>query len=99
VVKKNAVLLGLENCSQIICADAKKLPQNDKFFDLIFVDPPYAEDYLVIIKNLIEKGWISQKSLVVVESQTGKEELSFDGLQLLESRVYGSTSFWFFSKK
>jgi len=96
VVKKNSVLLEVENSCEILCADAKKLSQNNKQFDLVFVDPPYAEDYLVIVKNLVEKGWIGEKSLVVVESQTTKEELGFDGLQLVESRVYGATSFWFF---
>lgn len=99
VVKKNAALLGVENFCEILGADAKKLSQNNKQFDLVFVDPPYADDYLVIVKNLIEKGWICEKSLVVVESQTTKDKLNFDELQLLESRVYGSTSFWFFSKK
>ena len=96
VVKKNSVLLGVENSCEILSLDAKKLSENKKSFDLVFVDPPYAEDYKEIVKNLLTKNWINEKSLVVIESQTTKEDLNFDGLKLLDSRSYGSTSFWFF---
>ncbi len=96
VVKKNSVLLGVENSCEILSLDAKKLSENKKSFDLVFIDPPYAEDYFEIVKNLLTKNWINEKSLVVIESQTAKEDLQFDGLELLDSRRYGSTSFWFF---
>lgn len=96
VVRKNSELLAVEKSCEILCLDAKKLPENKTEFDLVFVDPPYAEDYEEIVKNLLQKNWISQKTLVVIESQTAKEDLNFEGLKLLESRRYGSSSFWFF---
>ncbi len=96
VVKKNAELLGVTKFCEILCLDAKKLPENKKYFELVFIDPPYAEDYAEILRNLRYKGWISDGSLVVVESQTVKEKLQFDGLELLDFRTYGATSFWFF---
>ena len=36
---------------------AKKLPKNERFFDLIFIDPPYKQSCLEIIENLLEKNY------------------------------------------
>lgn len=97
VVKKNAALFRVENSCEILRLDAKKLPENKKQFDLVFVDPPYSEDYSLILKNLLEKNWISEKSLVVIESNGClAPEVPGTYLRLTESRHYGVTSFWFF---
>ncbi len=96
VVKKNAAALRVENDCDILCADAKKLPQNNKFFDLVFIDPPYAEDYFLIVENLTENGWIKTGSLIVVEMQTSKDLINFPKLKLLEIRQYGNTNFCFY---
>lgn len=98
LVKKNAELLKVESDSEIICADARNLLANKNEFDLIFLDPPYSEDSLPIIKNLLEKNFIHEKTLLVVEMKSGKEPKSFSPLTLLETRKYGSTSFNFLRK-
>lgn len=98
IVKKNSALLGAEKSVEIICADAKKLSENKKLFDLIFVDPPYAEDYLAIMTSLLENGWIKKSSLLVVEFQTSSELKNFalPNFNLLDLRSYGKTTFAFF---
>jgi 16S rRNA (guanine966-N2)-methyltransferase len=98
LAKKNSVLLKVENDVEILSADAKRLPRNEKFFDLVFIDPPYAEDYAAIVKNLLEKNWIQKNSLVVVEFKTADEaeKFVFENLKLLDLRRYGKTSFGFF---
>ncbi len=100
LVKKNSELLKVENQVRILCLDAKKLPQNEKFFDLVFIDPPYAEDYLAIMSSLFEKGWVNKTSLIVVEFQTGLEPKTFalENFKLLDLRSYGKTSFAFFGQ-
>ena len=98
LAKKNAALLGVENQVEILWSDAKKLPANKKSFDLIFIDPPYAEDYISIVKSLIEKGWITKKSLIVIEAKA-RGETVFEGLKLLEKRKTGSTSFSFYASE
>ena len=95
LTKKNSELLKVENEIEIFCADVKNLPKNEKFFDLIFIDPPYAEDYPTIIKNLLEKNWIQKKSLVAVEFKTSMEDFVSPPLQVLDLRHYGKTSFVF----
>lgn len=97
LVKKNSVLLGVENAVKILCLDAKKLPKNDKIFDLIFIDPPYAEDYFTIMTSLAENGWLAEKSLIVVEFQTDLPLAPLENFHLLDQRKYGKTSFAFFS--
>lgn len=96
LAKKNSELLKVENEVKIFFADVKNLPKTEKFFDLIFIDPPYAEDYSAIIKNLLEKNWIQKKSLVVVEFKTSMEDFVSPPLQVLDLRHYGKTSFAFF---
>jgi len=94
LAQKNSEILKVENEIEILCLDAKKLPKNDKNFDLIFIDPPYEDSYLEIIKNLLGKNWIKKSSLVVVEFETN-ELKNFENLKLLELRKYGKTSFAF----
>jgi 16S rRNA (guanine966-N2)-methyltransferase len=77
LVKKNCEILQTENCVKILQADVKKiakfLPKNEEFFDLVFIDPPYEEDYELIIQNLLEKCWIKQNSLIVVEFKANSQ--------------------------
>ncbi|MDX2082718.1 MAG: 16S rRNA (guanine(966)-N(2))-methyltransferase RsmD [Rickettsiales bacterium] len=108
LVKKNAALLQVENEIKIFCADVKNLPQkpnaifrqaqdNNEFFDLIFIDPPYAEDYKTIIENLLQKNWLKKDSLIVIEFQTNSRLKNFllNDFTMLDSRSYGKTSFVF----
>ncbi len=103
LVKKNSQILKVENDIKIICADVKNadknLPKNEIFFDLVFIDPPYAEDYQVIITSLAENGWIKKSSLIVVEFQTINEPKSFSlsNFILLDLRHYKKTAFAFFT--
>lgn len=94
LVRKNSAILGVENEVEIICADAKKLAQNQNIFDLIFIDPPYSEDCAPIVQNLLDKNWISEKTLVIVETK----ESSAMPISVLETRSYGSTNFIFLKK-
>ncbi len=99
VVRKNSVELKVEKDVKVICADAKKLPKNEKFFNLIFIDPPYKEDYLAIMASIIENGWAKKSSLIVVEFQTSNElkNFVFPNFKLLDLRSYSKTTFGFFT--
>ena len=96
LAKKNFELLKIESGVEFLRADVKNLPQNQKDFDLIFIDPPYAEDYPAIIKNLLEKNWIKKSSLIVVEFKTTSEpKFILENFEVLDARRYGKTSFVF----
>lgn len=97
LVAKNSKALGVENCIKIICLDAKNLPKNNEVFDLIFIDPPYSEDYPAIMASLLESGFVGEKTLIVVEfsSNMELENVFADKIKFLDLRSYGKTSFWF----
>jgi len=94
LVKKNSAILNLGNEAEIICADAKNLSLNQKIFDLIFIDPPYSQDCAPIVQNLLDKNWIAEKTLVIVETK----ESSAMPISVLEIRNYGATKFIFLKK-
>ena len=96
-MKKNSELLKVENDCEVICADARNLLENKKEFDLIFLDPPYSEESLPIIKNLFEKNFIHEKTLLVVEMKSGKELFSLllghIGIQVITFRKKSDFSY------
>ncbi len=98
IAKKNSQILQVEESCQFLLSDAKiGLNKTLEKFDLVFIDPPYNENYLEIITNLKEKEWITPESLIVIEFKTFKEKQLKDCgfLQQLELRKYGGTSFLF----
>lgn len=98
LAKKNSELLKVEQQCQFLLCDAKTdLPQSPKKFDLIFIDPPYAEDYKAIINNLVEKKWITKTSLVAIEFNSANQLKDFgvENFTTLDIRKYGKTSFAF----
>lgn len=98
LAKKNAKILGVENSVQFICADAKNLtPIKDKNFDLIFIDPPYAENYQDILQSLIKSDIITENSLIIIESdsQNNLQNIFCEKIKLLDSRKYAKTTFYF----
>jgi len=59
-------------------------------FDLIFADPPYKEDYLAKISEMIsERGLLSEKGLLVYESEGEPKEST--ALVAVDKRSYGRT--------
>ncbi len=98
LLKQNIALLKVESECEVICADAKNLTRAKKVFDLVFLDPPYDQDSLPMIQNLLEKDFISENTLLVVETKSEKETQNFSPLNLLETRKYGSTTFNFLRK-
>lgn len=98
LAKKNAELLKIGNEAKILKFDARKLPKNSEIFDVVFVDPPYEDDYLKIIESLINQDFIAEKTLVIIEFKTRSDITQIQNhLKLLELRSYGQTSFGFFT--
>lgn len=95
LLKQNIAILGVEAKTKVFHADARKLPHNQSLFGLVFIDPPYDADAISIMKGCIDKGWIQEKSLVVLEHKYFPHDLKIEGLKLLDQRHYGRTSFSF----
>lgn len=94
IAKENAKILNVEDQVKFSLADAANLSQAKEKFDLVYIDPPYADNASDIIKNLVEKNWIDENSLVIIESSDSN--YGENSLALLDQRKYGRTYFSFF---
>lgn len=67
LAKNNSHHLQISEKFAFISNYAEKLPYNQNYFDLIFLDPPYKSDYLCLVKNLITNNWWQKKSILIIE--------------------------------
>ena len=70
---------------------------------MIFLDPPYDENYQEIIENLLTKKYLKPQTLMVVEFETKKfkkfEDFFIKNFEILDQRIYGISLFGFFKIK
>ena len=67
-------------------------------FDVIFIDPPYREEYGErALKMIAERGLLSENGVIVYERDVPFTE-EIDGLERTDERKYGRTIFTFFKK-
>jgi 16S rRNA (guanine966-N2)-methyltransferase len=68
-------------------------------YDVVFLDPPYllsTEQVLEDLTALVERGWLAEGAVVVVERATRSGELPWPvGLVAARSRRYGETTLWY----
>lgn len=78
IVRQNAKKTKLEELCRVYCGDYKNyLKSAQGSFDIIFIDPPYAErEVPKALSALIEHGRLKKTSIIVCESA---EEDIFDG--------------------
>lgn len=83
--------LGLEG--QVYCADVmKRIPVMEERFDLIFIDPPYAEHPgKKLLDELVDKNIIDEEGIIVVESDKYLKMGLQGCLILINEKYYGDT--------
>ena len=75
----------------------KFLENTEEKFDLIFADPPYAEENLERISDLIfNRSLLNENGILIIE-HGGKIDLSAK-VHFSEKRNYGNVNFSFFNK-
>jgi 16S rRNA (guanine(966)-N(2))-methyltransferase RsmD len=92
--------LGLEegDSLRVLAVEARRaitrLSQEDAAgFDLVFMDPPYAEvDRAGTLETLVSSAILADQSMVVVEAPRGHPVPPVAGLRVLEERRYGDTT-------
>ena len=90
ILKKNIILCKANNSCEIKREDVTKIKKNnEKAFDLIFLDPPYGtgigEQALL---RLLQEGWISEDAIIVFENN---KKVDLERFKTLDSRKYGKT--------
>ena len=103
ILRKNIELLKVENQIKILAENVKNLNSLNEDFNLIFLDPPYDENYQEIVENLLEKKYLKPQTLLVVEFEAKKfqkfEEFFIKNFEILDKRIYGISLFGFFKIK
>ncbi len=77
----------------------KKLPrETHQGFDLIFADPPYAQNISFSVLEFINNSSLLKKNglLILEENHTVELPSSLATLELIDRRVYGETAFCFY---
>ena len=103
ILRKNIELLKVENYIKILAENVKNLNSLNEDFDLIFLDPPYDENYQEIVENLLTKKYLKSQTLMVVEFEAKKfkkfEDFFINNFEILDQRIYGISLFGFFKIK
>ena len=96
VIPINLSACGFENRGTLIrgeSAQALKILEKDKPFDLIFLDPPYDRDLLPeLLRTLANRRFLTANGVLCAE--TGKNDNlpdTFDPLVRVDERAYGIT--------
>ena len=93
--RENVEALGLTGATRIWRRDATDLgpigPSAGGPFNLVFLDPPYRKEMIPkALQSLKDGGWLTEKALLVAESDVS-ESFETPGFMLLDERDYGET--------
>ena len=68
----------------------------DTTYDVVYVDPPYAEGVDDVLVLLVDNGWLAETAVVVVERATRDAAPEWpEGLVADRSRRYGDSTLWY----
>lgn len=107
IAKKNAQNFDLKNAVFFAEIDVKNSKILTKFlekqndFNAIFIDPPYQENYEIILDNIknCATGFL-ENALIIVEFSSGNKISNYfiDNFEIVEIKKYGKISFAFLAK-
>lgn len=101
LVKENVKRAGMEKCSRVMQSDyASFLKSTKETFDIIFLDPPYAEKFLENALNIISEIDILRDGGIIICEKTVEKPLNLEypGLIFRKEYRYGKTSLVLFRK-
>lgn len=65
-------------------------------YDLVFIDPPFRQDLVTQVAELLNMGWLAKQALVYVEMETGSNQELPNNWHLLKEKVAGQVSYRLF---
>ncbi len=103
-IRENIEALGLTGQTRLFRRDAKDLgpiPANvGAPFDLVFMDPPYADTETdIVVDSVLSGGWAHKETLFVIERGTKELPLEKSALQLTDQRRYGDSHLFFYQSE
>ena len=94
IIKENLKRSKLDNAAKVVCSDyVKFLKTNHEKFDIILLDPPYAEVFLeTSLKIITEIDILQSGGIIVTERPLGKTlSCEFSGFTRSKDYKYGNT--------
>lgn len=97
-IARTLKLLGRTADATVLTHDARALPLAAVSYDVLYLDPPYADAlHVPILKQLLQANWVQNSSLIVAEAQ-GNDSLlpaylrdSQSRYDVVASHKYGKT--------
>ena len=94
ILKKNIKILNCEDKSILIEIDAFKieniLKKLNKKFDLIFIDPPFKEEKInILLEILLNLKILKTNGIIIIHRNKKINEVITDKLNIIETRDYG----------
>ena len=93
ILKKNIFNLNCEENSEIYntnCFDiVEKFSNEEKNFDLVFLDPPFKEKKINILIETIKKKLLKKNGLIILHRHKKDEIELTENLEIIELKYYG----------
>ncbi len=96
-IQKNVERLGIVDCIEIMRLDSvraiRRLAEQGRRFDLVFLDPPYAEPEAIadVLQGLKVGGLLAEQGVVVAEGPKRHPLVPNSDWEIEEFRHYGDT--------
>lgn len=101
IIKRNIEKTHMEECAKIINTDFETCLEKlkNEQFDIIYIDPPYATDYIFkSLKKIKEIGISKKESLIIIETDDEQRILKDIGnieIKIVDKRKYGRATIIF----
>ncbi|ABV75080.1 N6-adenine-specific methylase [Rickettsia akari str. Hartford] len=92
IAKAFAKSLNIEDKVNFVNINALNLPQANKAFDLVFIDPPYHKDIVPkVMKLLIKNNWLEGGTIIVIEMAKLDDYVLDENIEILCEKLYGKS--------
>lgn len=96
-LQANKLLLNANNVTISNTNALNYLNSSDKKqYDLVFIDPPFRENLVPQVAELLNNGWIADQALIYVEMEVNGPQLTPDNWLLLKEKVAGQVAYRLF---
>ncbi len=95
VINSNIKKLGFEDKTRVLSVDFKSALTGSDKYDLIFIDPPYASDFIEqALKRIKDNNVLTDEGLIVCET-TRDKQFDICGFNIRKEVCYGITKLVF----
>lgn len=107
IIKMNIEKTKMNLNSNLIVLDykmcLKKLKNDGKLFDIIFIDPPYNSELIFLsVKEIIEMDLLDKDGLIIAETddeETITNKINSLNIEIMDTRKYGRVTLLFIKRK